>query len=164
MGTGRRRAARGAAAIAIALAAGLGLSGCDAVTPWLHEQFPDHFGPLRGDDGEVLKPTLAHSIYVQLGDCLSFPDLDDRTRVELIPCDEQYDFEVIGYGTLTKAEVADKGMQAALQTRCEPLFFEFKDRAPEGSRPDMQFLVVEAEVDGLMQTNYSCLASLRKIT
>jgi len=159
-----RTIARGGAVAAVAIAVGIGLSGCSAITPWLHEQFPDHFGPLRGEDGKVDKPTLAHSVYVELGDCLSFPDLDDRARVELIPCDEPHDFEVIGYGSVSKAEEADKGLQAALQARCEPLFFDFKDAAPEGSRPDMQFLVVEAEVEGVVQTNYSCLASLEKIS
>jgi len=158
-----RRIRMGAAAAAIAAIALL--SGCSEVNAFLHEQFPDQFGPNRGADGRVEAPVVAHSAHLTVGDCFDFTDAADRAEVRIVPCGLEHTFEVIGQGDITMQERYDANgdLQLAVATECAQPFEAFKAAAPEGSRPNQEFLITEREEGERTLTVYSCIAALTKL-
>jgi len=151
------------ALIATALVVGVGLTGCSAVDSFLHDTFPDQFGPQRGSDGRVTEPVLAHSFYLEQGDCFNFPDPDVRTEVEIVPCSLEHMFEAIGQGEVTLQEQKTQGLQNAISAKCAEPFEVFKANAPAGTRPDQEFLVSEEKIGDRTVTEYICAASLTKL-
>lgn len=154
-----RTVALATAGILVAVA----LSGCSAVNGFLHDTFPDQFGPLRGDDGRVTTEVTAHSYYLEAGDCFDFPDPDVRTEVRIVSCDDEHTFEVIGQGEITLQEETTQGLQLTASTKCAEAFETFRANAPAGSRPDQEFLISEQEIDGRTVTEYVCAAALTKL-
>jgi len=151
------------ALIAAALLVGATLTGCSSVDSFLHETFPDQFGPQRGSDGRVAEPALAHSFYLEQGDCFSFPDDAVRTEVEIVPCADEHAFEAIGQGEVTLQEQKTLGLQVAISGKCAEPFEAFKAAAPAGTRPDQEFLVSEEKVGDRTVTEYICAAALTKL-
>ena len=151
------------ALIASALLVGASLAGCSAVDSFLHETFPDQFGPQRGSDGRVTAPTVAHSFYLEKGDCFNFPDPDVRTEVEIVPCADEHMFEAIGQGEVTLQEQKTVGLQDAISAKCAEPFEAFKASAPVGTRPDQEFLVSEEKIGERTVTEYICAAALTKL-
>jgi len=155
----RRPVATLAAAVLVAAA----LSGCSQINTFLHDTFPDQFGPERGADGQVASPVDAHATYLVKGDCFSFIDPDDRTEVTIIPCSQEHAFEVIGQGDVSLQEEKTLGIQNAVSAKCAEPFEAFKAAAPAGSRPDQEFLITERKEGERTVTQYSCTASLTKL-
>ena len=151
------------ALIASTLFVGVSLAGCATVDSFLHETFPDQFGPKRGSSGQVTEPALAHSFYLEQGDCFSFPDNDVRTEVEIVPCTQEHAFEAIGQGEVTLQEQKTLGMQTAISAKCAEPFEAFKAKAPAGTRPDQEFLVSEEKIGERTVTEYICAAALTKL-
>jgi len=155
-----RRAVIGAAAGVAVLGA---LSGCSTINSFLHDTFPDQFGPQRDANGRVEAPVNAHSYYLEVGDCFSFPDPSDHNEVTIVPCAEDHLLQVIGQGELSLQEERTLGAQNAVSAKCADPFAAFEQSAPAGSHPDQEFLITQAEVDGRTVTKYSCAASLVKL-
>jgi len=151
------------ALIASALIVGATLTGCATVDSFLHETFPDQFGPKRGSDGRVTEPALAHSFYLEQGDCFNFPDDAARTEVEIVPCSDDHAFEAIGQGEVTLQEQKTLGLQTAISAKCADPFEAFKANAPVGTRPDQEFLVSEEKIGDRTVTEYICAAALTKL-
>lgn len=149
--------------IASALLVGGALAGCSAVDGFLHETFPDQFGPKRGGDGRVAEPSLAHSFYLEQGDCFNFPDDEVRTEVEIVPCADDHTFEAIGQGIVTLQEQKTLGLQDAISAKCAEPFEVFRANAPAGTRPDQEFLVSEEKIGDRTVTEYICAAALTKL-
>jgi len=154
---------RPVAAIAAVLIAGTALTGCSSVEGFLHDTFPDQFGPLRGDDGRVVAAVTAHSYYLEAGDCFDFPDPEVRTEVEIVPCDGAHTFEAIGQGEVSLQEERTIGIQAAVSSKCAEPFEAFRAEAPAGTRPDQEFLVSEQKNGDRTVTEYICAAALTKL-
>lgn len=160
--TNRRR--RSAAAIVAAAALAVALSGCSQLNATLHESFPDFFGPERGSNGRVVAPVEAHATWLEVGDCFSFASDDTREEVLIVPCSADHVFEVIGAGDVSTAEVAQAGsLQNAISAKCAEPFEAFKADAPEGSRPDQEFLVSERRDGDRVVTEFFCAAALTKL-
>jgi len=151
------------ALIAAAVLATVALTGCSAVDGFLHDTFPDQFGPKRSADGRVSEPSLAHSFYLERGDCFNFPDPDVRTEVEIVPCTDDHMFEAIGQGEVTLQEQKTLGLQDAISAKCAEPFEAFKASAPVGTRPDQEFLVSEEKIGDRTVTEYICAAALTKL-
>jgi len=139
------------------------LSGCSAINGFLHDTFPDQFGPERGADGRVASSVNAHSYYLEIGDCFSFPDPSNHNEVTIVPCSQDHLLQVIGQGELTLQEERTQGAQNAVSAKCADAFAAFKESAPAGSHPDQEFVITQAEEDGRTVTKYSCAASLTKL-
>lgn len=149
----RRRFARWCApAFAVAVVALLG--GC-SVWDALYDE-----GPPRDADGRITETTVVPATTLRTGDCFSF--LSDGTLVEVtaIPCSEHYTYVVIGQGELTRREVEAAGsMQNAVSGACAPDFEVFKASAPDGTKPELEFLVANLEREGESWSAYSCVAT-----
>ena len=157
------RAARLTATAAALVLVAAALTGCAQINGFLHDSFPDQFGPLRGDDGRVATAIEAHSYYLETGDCFDFPDPEVRTEVRLVPCADEHEFEVIGQGTITLQEEKTQGLQVAASAKCAEPFEEFRANAPAGSRPDQEFLISEQKSGDRTVTEYVCAAALTKL-
>jgi len=142
----------------------LALTGCGAIDGFLHEQFPDQFGPQRGADGRVSAEVAAHAYYLEVGDCFSFPNANDRNEVAIVPCRLDHPLEVIAKGELTVQELRSQGAQLAASAKCAEPFAAFKAAAPEGSHPDQEFVITERKDGERTITNYACAASLTGLT
>lgn len=154
---------RPVALIAVAVFAGSALAGCATVDRFLHDTFPDQFGPQREANGRVSAPVHAHSFYLERGDCFNFPDEAVRTEVEIVPCTDEHAFEAIGQGEVTLQEQKTIGLQAAISAKCAEPFERFKANAPVGTRPDQEFMVSEEKVGERTVTEYICAAALTKL-
>ncbi len=151
------------ATVAAALIVGAALTGCSAINSFLHDTFPDQFGPQRDAEGRVSAAVDAHVTYLETGDCFSFVDPADRTEVTIIPCAQEHAFEVIGQGEVTLQEEKTLGIQTAVSAKCAEPFATFKAAAPEGSQPDQEFLISERKEGERTGTQDSCTASLSKL-
>lgn len=149
--------------LASAILIGGGLTGCSAVDGFLHETFPDQFGPKRAADGRVTETAIAHSFYLEKGDCFNFPDPSVRTEVELVPCTHDHMFEAIGQGEVSLQEQKTIGLQEAISSKCAEPFEAFRMNAPVGTRPDQEFLVSEEKIGDRTVTEYICAAALTKL-
>ncbi len=154
---------RPVAAIAAALLVAAALSGCSQINSFLHDTFPDQFGPERGTDGRVSEAVDAHANYLTTGDCFSFIDPSDRTEVTIEPCAQEHAFQVIGQGDVSLQDEKTLGIQNAVSAKCAEPFEAFKAAAPAGSRPDQEFLITERKEGERTVTQYSCTASLTKL-
>lgn len=157
------RFARLTAAAAGLLVVAAALTGCAQINVFLHDTFPDQFGPLRGDDGRVSAAVDAHSSYLEQGDCFNFPDPDVRTEVRIVPCADEHHFEVIGQGVVSLQEQITPGLQLAVSAKCAESFESFRANAPAGSRPDQEFLISEQRSGERTVTEYVCAAALTKL-
>ncbi|OJX65529.1 MAG: hypothetical protein BGO95_10745 [Micrococcales bacterium 73-13] len=157
------RFGRPVAMAAAVLLVGSALAGCSTVDTFLHDTFPDQFGPQRGPDGRVSEPVDAHSYYLETGDCFDFPDPSVRTEVRIVRCADEHAFEVIGQGEITRQEQVTQGLQNAVSARCAEPFERFRANAPVGSRPDQEFLISEQKVGDRTVTEYVCAAALTKL-
>ena len=162
---------RAALAAATAAALVIGLSGCAQIDSFLHEQFPDTFGPERGASGTVAAPVHAHAKYLVVGDCFDFesPDRDnpaktaDPTRVLIKPCTLDHVFEVIGQGEVDLVGEQTLGLEVAISTQCAEPFASWASAAPEGTRTDQEFLVRQEKVGERTTTLYTCIAAEQKL-
>lgn len=148
------------ALLASAIVVGATLTGCAGVDDFLHETFPEQFGPKRGTDGRVSEPAVAHSFYLERGDCFNFPDPDVRTEVEIVPCASEHAFEAIGQGEVSLQEEKTLGLQNAISAKCAEPFAAYEASAPVGMRPNQEFLVSEEKVGDRTITEYICAAFL----
>lgn len=137
--------------MALAVAGVATLSGCSLLSL---------LGPDRDEDGRVTGTSEIDSTNLLRGDCFSFVDGTNLARADVTPCSNPHVYLVIGDGTLTTAEV-DKagGLQNAVSVACADDFESFKKRAPEGSKPELQFIVSPQEKDGKAFTLYLCVAT-----
>jgi len=165
------RLRRTALAVATAAAIVAGLSGCSQLNTMLHEQFPDTFGPDRGENGVVTAPVAAHTKYLEVGDCFDFEfphaddpaETDDPTRVIIKPCGDDHIFEVIGQGEVDLVDEQTLGLDVAISTQCAEPFEVWSASAPEGVRTDQEFLVREEKIDERTKTLYTCVAAQQKL-
>ncbi len=139
------------------------MSGCSSVNTFLHNTFPDQFGPQRGSDSRVEASTNAHSYYLEIGDCFDIPDPSNQNEVVIIPCAQDDVCQVIGKGELTLQEEKQQGIQDTVSAKCADAFATWKQNAPTGSYPDQEFVITQAKEDGRTVTKYSCAASLTKL-
>ncbi|CAN5239959.1 hypothetical protein BH11ACT4_BH11ACT4_14700 [soil metagenome] len=117
-------------------------------------------GPARDSSGRVTGASEIDSTTLLRGDCFSFVDGTNLARADVMPCSDPHDYIVIGDGTLSADEVEKGGgMQNAVSASCAPNFDAFKKRAPEGSKPEQQFIVSPQEKDGKQFTLYLCVAT-----
>lgn len=118
------------------------------------------FGPDRDENGRVTTPTEIDSTTLLRGDCFSFVDGTELARATVTPCLRPHTYLVIGAGTLGTSEV-DKagGLQNAVSAACTPSFEAYKNRAPDGAKPEQQFIVSPQETDGKQFTLYLCVAT-----
>jgi len=157
------RCSRAFAAIAGTAFALVGLTGCGAMQPILHQTFPEQFGPYRGSDGQVADDTEASARYLEVEDCFDFPDQSDESRVTLKPCDEDHTFRVIGTGTIDIRQQQTLGLQAAITQACEGPFDDWAATMPADQRKDYKFLVRDPD-DGSQAKLYTCIAALQKLS
>lgn len=117
-------------------------------------------GPARDSDGRVTETTKIDSTTLTVGDCFSFVDGTDLAEANVTPCAKDHTYIVIGDGTLSPSEVDTAGgMQNAVSGACSENFTAFKDAAPEGTKPEQQFIVSPQEKDGKSFTLYLCVAT-----
>lgn len=154
---------RAVTAVVVALVASVSLVGCSAVNGFLHQTFPDQFGPERGADGRVVAEVTAHSFYLEAGDCFDFPDPEVRTEVRIVPCEQEHAFEAIGQGEVTLQEQKTLGLQTAVSAKCAEPFEAFRAAAPVGTRPDQEFIISEQQDGDRIVTEYICAAALTKL-
>lgn len=168
---GIMRLTRAALAAAVAATLILSLSGCVQINTFLHEQFPDTFGPDRGETGTVSQPVAAHAKYLVLGDCFDYetPDADnpattdDPTRVIIKPCPIDHVFEVIGQGEVDLVDEKTLGLDVAISANCAEPFEAWAAKAPKGVRTDQEFLVRQEKIDERTMKLYTCIAATQKL-
>ncbi len=156
-----RRTRTFAAAIVVLAALGT-LTGCSAVQPFLHQTFPEQFGPYRGDDGRIAEDTNASARYLEVDDCFDFPDASDQTRVLIEPCTETHAFRVIATGEVNIQEQQTAGLQAAITQKCQDPFDAWSKTMPKDKRKDYAFLVRDGD-GGSQAKVYTCYAALQKL-
>ncbi len=145
--------ARTTFAATLAILAAVALAGCSLLSPAL-------FAPARGDDGQVLEPATINSADLLVGDCFTFVDNTNLAKSVVGPCSDGHTYIVIDQGVLDAATVDSAGgLQNAVNAACDDPFAEFKAAAPEGVKPEQQFIVSDTEVDGEKLTKYSCVAT-----
>jgi hypothetical protein len=127
------------------------LAGCSLI-------YPD---VARGDDGQVLEPSVIGSTKLLVGDCFSFVDGSNQSEAEITPCANDHTHIVIGKGELEKAAISEAGsLQNAVSSSCSETFAEFKDTVADGVRPDQEFIVSEHTTDDdVLITAYACIAT-----
>lgn len=165
------RRTRAVMAVATAAAIILSLTGCAQLNTYLHEQFPDTFGPNRGAQGRVTEPVAAHTKYLELGDCFDFEfphadnpgKTDDPTRVIIKPCGDDHVFEVIGQGEVDLVDERTLGLDVAISTQCAAPFEAWAERAPEGVRTDQEFLVRQEKIGERTTKLFTCIAAQQKL-
>ncbi len=136
------------ASVAVAALALLALAGCSLL------------GPSRDADGRVTEPADIRATALTVGDCFSFIDGTNMAEVTVTPCAQEHTYIVIGQGELTAADVDSAGgLQNAVSAACSDTFEAFKAAAAEGVKPQQEFVVSTAEVDGVEVTRYSCVAT-----
>ncbi|HWL59997.1 MAG TPA: hypothetical protein VNQ48_03830 [Microbacteriaceae bacterium] len=163
--------ARATLTAAAAIAVILSLSGCTQLNTFLHEQFPDTFGPDRGASGSVTAPVAAHTKYLVVGDCFDFEfphaddpgETDDPTRVIIKPCTDDHIFEVIGQGEVDLVDEKTLGLDVAISTQCADPFADWAAAAPEGVRTDQEFLVRQEKIGERTTKLYTCIAAQQKL-
>ena len=134
--------------VAVAASALIGLSGCALL------------GPERGPDGQVLETSVIGSTRLLVGDCFSFVDGTNLADASVTPCTQEHAYIVIGGGALTDSAITDAGsLQNAVSVSCGPDFESVQASVTEGVRPEQEFIVWSAEVDGESLTNYLCVAT-----
>jgi hypothetical protein len=140
----------GALAAAAALIATL--AGCSAL-------LPEVYGPERGSDGQVLEASDAAATFLVVGDCFGFTTDGDLSRVTIVPCSQDHDWQVIEQGDLTLREEREIGTQNAVSAKCAEPFTAFEAAAGDGTRPWQQFLLSEAERENRTVTVFTCVAT-----
>lgn len=80
-----------------------------------------------------------------------------------MPCADDHAFEAISQGEITLQEQKTLGLQAAISAKCAEPFETFKANAPDGTRPDQEFLVSEEKIGDRTVTEFICAAALTKL-
>jgi len=150
------------AAGAAGLLALTALTGCGVVEPFLHQSFPEQFGPLRGDDGRVTADSDVPVKYLEVGDCFDFPDGGDESRATIRPCGEDHVFEVIATGTIDLQQQQTLGLQLAITRACGQPFDDWSATRPADRRKDYESLVRDAGGDSQAKL-YTCVAALQRL-
>ncbi|WP_162448175.1 septum formation family protein [Phytoactinopolyspora mesophila] len=123
---------------ALAGATALVLTGCSV--------FDDLFGddePDRGDDGQVSEVVESASIFdIAEGDCLGeYRDDGDVQDVDLIPCDQEHEQEVLLITQIDADELpGQEDIQQQVIDECLPAFEEFVGVEFDESELDIHYL------------------------
>lgn len=135
-----------------AAAALIMVAGCSAL-------LPEVYGPERGADGQVVEVSEAAATFLVDGDCFGFTTEGDLSRVTIVPCSQDHDWQVIAQGDLTLREEKETGTQNAVSEKCTEPYAAFEATAAEGTRPWQQFLLSEAERENRTVTVFTCVAT-----
>ncbi|MGF3052420.1 septum formation family protein [Microbacterium sp. YY-03] len=110
--------ARRSLAAGAALALALSLGGCSAV----QNIFGGGSDVPRDDDGQVTEQGTGSAYDLEVGDCLNFPAADEFSDVELVPCGDAHDSEVILNFESALAEFNEEEMYAEADEQCATEF------------------------------------------
>jgi hypothetical protein len=134
--------------VAALVAATVLLSGCSILEP------------TRDADGRVAGPLELSASQLRVGDCFTFIDQNDLSRVTATPCALAHTHIVIGQGELSTTKVAlSENLQVAVSLACARPFDTFIANAPEGADPQQEFLVAMLDKPGGQVAAYSCVAT-----
>ena len=123
--------ARRSLAAGAALALALSLGGCSAV----QNLFGGGSNVERDDEtGEVTEQGTGSAFELEVGDCLNFPAADEFSDVELVPCAEAHDAEVMVNYDSALSEFNEEEIYAEAEEKCAAEFQSYVGSDPMTSK------------------------------
>ncbi len=154
MDVGTKRMSR-LAAIAAAALATVALSGCSLLSGLGGQSDAKR----DTDTGDVVEGGKASAFEMHLGDCWKDPaDAEEVSDIEVVPCSDQHDNEVIGLFDLEDGDYPGRAEAEALaQKGCEGLFSDYVGAAySESSLEIFPVYPTEASWDNLKDREVVC--------